>query len=239
MNVYFFRKLGIAFLGLLVLVPTSKAVVVSTSGEGVPATPLTKISVPYPITAQYLVTGYAEVLFVVDEWGIPGDFVVLKETHPAFSQATIQTIQKVIYEPARVGDEAVSSLVVLKNHFYFEGVALDLAAGEQLPTKSELEQTAPVRVHSLNELDRWLTPIQKVPPEYPQTLLDPLIVGGVLIEFYVDKHGSVKAPMVLSTSHELFSRSALRAIRQWKFQTPLFAGKPETVIARQQFNFGN
>lgn len=237
MNVYLYGKLGIALLCLSVFAPTSQAVEVSIAGEGVPATPLKEISVPFPLLGRHLVFGYAEVLFVVDEQGAPAEFVVLKETHPAFGDAIIQSIRKVKFEPARVNDEIVSSRVIFRNYFHFVGGAAIRHATEKVPSKSELEQTATTMVHALEELDQPLTAVEKVAPEYPAALLEAALGGGVLVEFYVAEDGSVKAPAIISSSHEMFSESALGAVRNWKFNPPLISGKPVTVVARQQLSF--
>ena len=237
MNVYHYGKLGIALLCLSLSIPSSQAVEVSISGEGIPATPLEEISVPFPLMGRHLVFGYAEILFVVDAQGVPGDFVVLKETSPAFSKAMIQTIRKAKFEPARVNDEIVSSRVIYKNYFHFVGGAAIRHGTEKVASKSDLEQSAAIMVHALEELDLPLTAVEKVAPEYPEVLLEAALGGGVLVEFYVAEDGSVKAPAVISSSHEMFSESALGAIRNWKFNPPLISGKPVTVVARQQLSF--
>lgn len=174
---------------------------------------------------------------MVDEQGIPRDFVVLKETHPAFGQAIIRTIRRVTYEPAVVNGEIVRSRVTFRNHFHFVGGAAMRHATEKWPSKSELPEMATARVHSVNELDQPLTAVEKAAPKYPEALLEISLVGGVLVEFYVAEDGSVKAPTIISSSHQMLSESALRAIGNWKFNSPRISGKPVTVVARQQFSF--
>ena len=237
MNTHPYGKLGIALLCLTVFVPASQAVEVSARGEAVPATPLEEISVPFPLLGRQLVFGYAEVLFVVDEQGVPGDFVVLKDTNPAFSLAVIQAIRKVTYEPARVNDEAVPSRVIFRNHFHFQGGAALRHATEKVPSKSELAESATVRVHAVEELDQPLTAIEDVALEYPETLLDSSPGGEVLVEFYVAEDGTVRAPAIISSSHELLSESVLEAIGSRKFDTPRISGKPVTVVARRKISF--
>lgn len=233
------RKLGLALLCLSVFVPALATVEVSVTGEWIPPTPQTEISVPFPFMARHLGKGYAEVLFVVDKQGIPGDFVILKDTNPVFSQAIINTISKVRYEPAMVNGEAVPSRVIFKDYFHFQlGAAVVHATDKRPSSTSDLEQMATDRVHSPDELDQPLTAVEKTAPEYPEALLEISLGGGVLVEFYVAKDGSVKAPIVISSSHEMFSESALRAMGNWKFNAPKISGKPVTVVARQQFSFG-
>jgi TonB family protein len=237
MKVCLYAKLGIALLCVSVIVPTSQAVEVSISGAGVPATPLKEISVPFPLMGRQLVFGYAEVLFVVDKQGDTSDFVVLKETNPLFSEAIIQTIRHAEFEPARVNDEIVSSRVIYRNKFHFVGGAAIRHGTEKVPSRSELEQTATPMVHAVEELDQPLNAVETVAPEYPAELLEAALAGGVLVEYYVAEDGSVKAPAIISSSHDMLSESALGAIRNWKFDPPLISGEPVTVVAHQQFSF--
>ena len=237
MNAHPYGKFGIALLCLTVFVPASQAVEVNILGEGIPATPLQEISVPFPLLGRQMVFGYAEVLFVVDARGVPGDFVVLKETNPVFSDAIIRTIRKAKFEPARVSDEVVSSRVIYRNYFHFVGGAAIRHGTEKVPSKSEMADTATVRVHDPAELDQPLTVVEQVAPAYPEALLEAALGGGVLVEFYVAEDGSVKAPLVISSSHEMLSESALAAIRNWKFNPPLISGKPVTVVTRRKISF--
>jgi TonB family protein len=237
MNVHLYGKLGMALLCLTVFVPASQSVEVSTPGEAVPATPLEEISVPFPLLGRHLVFGYAEVLFVVDEWGVPGDFVVLKDTNPVFSLAVIQTIRGVTYEPVRVNDKAIPSRVIFQNHFYFQGGAALRHATEKVPTKKELAQTATVRVHAVEELDQPLEAIDKVALEYPEALLESSPGGGVLVEFYVAEDGTVRAPAIISSSHAMLSELVLEAIGKRRFNSPRVSGKPVTVVTQQKFSF--
>lgn len=222
----------------VIFAATARAMEVTVQGEGIPPVLLEEILIPYPYIARNEVYGYAEVLFVVDEQGVPRDFVVLRDTNPAFSRAIIWAIEDVRYEPAKINGVAVPARMIFKNHFHYRGQAALLGPEETLPDRKEIVAQAVDRVRSLDELDAPLTAVEKVAPSYPESLQDEALAGGVMVEFYVSPEGTVKAPMEVTTSHPAFSAAALEAIRAWRFEPPRVNGKPVTTVARQPFSFG-
>lgn len=59
----------------------------------------------------------------------------------------------------------------------------------------------------------------------------------VLISMTVTKLGRVVNPVVLRSDDPLFNESALRAIRQWKFEAGKRRGKPDDFRVRQPITF--
>lgn len=231
-----------AGLGLLLamgLSSVSQAMEVTVQGEGIPPVPKEEILIPYPYVARHQVYGFAEVLFMVDEQGVPGDFVVLRDTNPAFSRAIVEAVSNTRYEPAVVNGEPTAARVHFRNHFHFLGQAALLGPEETLPNREELEASAKSYVYDIEMLDRPLDVVNRVMPVYPETLKDEPVAGTVMVEFYVTKDGQVKAPAVISGSHPLLDKAALEAIRGWTFSPPLVDGKPVTAVARQPFRFGD
>jgi TonB family protein len=199
--------------------------------------PLKPIDVPFPWFATSEVSGYAEVLFEVDEGGNPRDFVILKATHRAFSIAIISSIKETRFQPAMQNGRPISVRVIHKNHFISDRqVAVRKIGDKSRPYRVD-EQTVDSLVFGQHELDNPISRIETTTPNYPDDLKKSNQAGGVLIEFFIDKLGSVRAPVVISSSHEVLSKSALEAIRQWKFSPPIRKGEPVTARARQQFNF--
>ena len=81
-------------------------------------------------------------------------------------------------------------------------------------------------------LARELTPLVRVPPEYPMKALADEIEGFVMLRFIVTETGSVEDPEVLrSDPPRIFDRAALRAVLRWKFQPQIRDGKPARVVA--------
>ncbi len=85
---------------------------------------------------------------------------------------------------------------------------------------------------------RELTPLVKVPPEYPQRAMAKDIEGYVVLRFVVTETGSVEAPEILHAEPEgYFESAARRAVLRWKYQPQFRDGKPIRVISITRVNF--
>lgn len=64
-----------------------------------------------------------------------------------------------------------------------------------------------------------LTPVFRVKPSYPRRALRMNIEGWVKLEFTITKDGSVKEiKIVAATPPKVFEKSAIKALKQWRFQ---------------------
>ena len=72
--------------------------------------------------------------------------------------------------------------------------------------------------------DSDTVPLVRVPPQYPIRAAQRGIEGWVTIEFTISKNGTVKNPVVVDSSSAMFHRSALRAIRKWKYNPKIEDG---------------
>ena len=85
---------------------------------------------------------------------------------------------------------------------------------------------------------RELTPLVKVPPEYPQRAMSRDIEGYVVLRFVVTETGSVEEPEILHAEPEgYFESAARRAVLRWKYQPQFRDGKPIRVISITRVNF--
>ncbi len=91
--------------------------------------------------------------------------------------------------------------------------------------------------------DTDVVPIVRVQPQYPLRASERGIEGWVEVEFTISKLGTVKDPFVLN-SHpsSIFDRSALKAIRKWKYNPKIEDGEPMErpgVQVRLKFDLSN
>jgi protein TonB len=85
---------------------------------------------------------------------------------------------------------------------------------------------------------RELTPLVKVPPEYPQRAMAKDIEGYVVLRFVVTETGTVEEPEILHAEPEgYFESAAKRAVLRWKYQPQFRDGKPIRVISITRVNF--
>ena len=74
--------------------------------------------------------------------------------------------------------------------------------------------SAPRRAGELAFIPKAINP--KTPP-YPETLEDEGVEGSVTLELLISKEGKVLKAKVIKSDHELFSESALRTVKNYKF----------------------
>jgi protein TonB len=91
--------------------------------------------------------------------------------------------------------------------------------------------------------DTDIIPIVRVTPQYPLRASERGIEGWVEVEFTISMLGTVKDPFVLN-SHpsSIFDRSALKAIRKWKYNPKIEDGEPVErpgVKVRLKFDLSN
>ena len=85
---------------------------------------------------------------------------------------------------------------------------------------------------------RELTPLVRVPPEYPVGALAKRIEGFVIVRFIVTESGSVRDPEVLRAEPpRIFDRAALRAVSRFKYQPQFVDGVPVEVTTYTKLNF--
>lgn len=78
-----------------------------------------------------------------------------------------------------------------------------------------------------------------VKPRYPESLRSAGIDGRVLVQFTVDTLGRVEMPTVkvLSSTHDLFARSVIDALRGFRFAPAEVAGHRVPALAEMPFEF--
>ncbi len=74
--------------------------------------------------------------------------------------------------------------------------------------------------------------IKKVLPHYPVEMAKAGIEGFVVIEGLVDTHGDYVALSIVEASNEDFGKSAIKALKKWKFDPARQNGEPVMRIAR-------
>jgi len=78
--------------------------------------------------------------------------------------------------------------------------------------------------------------IYKPSPEYPPLAKMARIQGTVRLEAIIAKDGTIQDLKVLS-GHPLLVKSALDAVKQWRYQPTLLNGEPVEVVTEIDVNF--
>ncbi|WP_064087225.1 energy transducer TonB [Eikenella corrodens] len=79
--------------------------------------------------------------------------------------------------------------------------------------------------------------VHSVQPVYPPQLEEEGISGHARMQMRIDTRGSVSEAQVLSATHPLFARSAVRAVSQYRFTPAKQNGRPVESAFTQTFRF--
>ena len=104
--------------------------------------------------------------------------------------------------------------------------------------ESSAAQAQPAAGPDLAALAAQLQRTRYTPPEYPDRALNDRIAGSVTVEYVVDKKGYTKNVRVLESSPPgIFDRSAMDAIRRWRYRPAQYNGQPVEVPVRTHIVF--
>lgn len=78
---------------------------------------------------------------------------------------------------------------------------------------------------SLAEMAQKPMPISQPQPIFPLDMRGKKIEGVVTLKFIVDETGAVKSPKIDTSSHPSFNQPALDALKKWKYEPAVRAGK--------------
>lgn len=88
------------------------------------------------------------------------------------------------------------------------------------------------------ELDAPPSPVHKMPPTYPSSLLSRGIGGRVVVQCVVGTDGGVVSTRIESSSgHSELDKAAINAVKRWKFKPGTRSGKKVKATCNVPFNF--
>lgn len=88
------------------------------------------------------------------------------------------------------------------------------------------------------DLDSPPTPVNKLPPTYPSSLLSKGVGGRVLVTCMVDAEGRVTGTSIKQSSgHPELDKAAISAVNKWKFKPATKGGRKIKASCVVPFNF--
>ena len=90
---------------------------------------------------------------------------------------------------------------------------------------------------SAADIDQQPRVMMQTSPVYPSELRGKKLEGEVMLIFIVDDAGRVTSPKVEKSTHQAFEKPALDAVKQWKFEPGLKAGKRVSTRMRCPVKF--
>lgn len=182
------------------------------------------------------VEGEVKITFVVGPDGRVLKTMVNSSPQPAFTRAVEAMLDTFEFTPASRGGKPGLALLSFVVRFDQSG---SLEAPVERETRTLLRTLAKKPEHfvKLSQLDAPPRPVSRRPPVFPSSLRTAVTDGSALIEFIIDREGTVHAPRILRASHEEFGYAAVQAAITWKFSAPKKDGKAVDAIVQQPFIF--
>lgn len=104
-------------------------------------------------------------------------------------------------------------------------------------TSFELSDNFEDMIFEISDLDEKPSPIVRIAPTYPPKLKRTGIQGKVWLVFVVGETGNITGARVMESDHPDFSKAALAAINQWKFEPGKRGGKAVRTRVRIPLSF--
>ena len=79
--------------------------------------------------------------------------------------------------------------------------------------------------------------VSEVEPEYPKSAREARIQGTVVVLMVVDRDGNVRDPRVVKGVNTELDRSALTAVKKWKFKPATRKGAPVAARVSVEVSF--
>ena len=190
----------------------------------------------FPVMAeeQGILLGLVNVAISWNGDGSPADVVVLRANDDTFGAAAREAALQWRRAPGPAGrDVAVYELKFMKFGVVVSRTnSVSARLAEQKATDPQ-----PLRIPTSGDLDAPLKPIAQPMPVFPAAAKGHWDQGTVVVEFYVDENGRVRAPAVREATSPEFADEALNALQQWQYETPRKNGQPAVMSERWSFQF--
>ena len=115
-----------------------------------------------------------------------------------------------------------------------DAVAGDFAMPNLTINKDEL---GGLDIFDINDLDKKPKSVKQVAPMYPMDATRRGLSGYVNAQFVIDQRGNVVSVKVISSSDQIFEKSTVDALRQWKFTPGEKNGRIVTTRAEVRIPF--
>lgn len=160
--------------------------------------------------------------FAVDPRGEPRYAQVVESSDSRFNAATLDAVQRLRFQPARLGGQPV---------WVWMEVPVEWAdPGESAPVMGDSEEGYEISaVTDLPRVRNTLAFQQALMREYPQGLRTAGVRGVVHVRFRVEPDGTISNPSVVRATERGFEEATLRVIRTLTFIPARLNGRPVRV----------
>jgi TonB family protein len=162
--------------------------------------------------------------------GTPADVVILSSSFPSFGEAA----QDAAWHWRRAAREPAVQTYGLS--FELNGVIV-VASKMLTDYAAEVRAERAPRAVQAEELDAELRALEQPMPTVSVAVSSRHETGRVVVEFFVDEAGRVRAPTIVHATADEFAEAALAAMSRWRYETPRRHGQPVVASMRWAFDF--
>ncbi len=238
------RSLGmVAFVSALIF-PTLAAGQPDQTGTAVPSgsVPCTISSqthavFPLRMIASGITWGAVQVILAVGADGQLTDILVAAFTQREFADEIRRVLSKSPFTPGMVDGKPVISILNLTYRFETSGVVAIQRIGPPDRAVETLGDEFEYRPHGIATIDQPPSGRKLDGPIYPKKWSDEGRTGEVTVDFYIDENGRTRMPFAVGAPDEYLASAAIIAVKNWRFETPRYHGRPALAHAQQTFTF--
>jgi TonB family protein len=227
-----FARVCLVVLGTLAV---SLPAVATTNEESMRVLHLKELVLPiYPdsVKQEGLTTGIVTAVIAHDASGQPTDVMVVDSTHPRFTAAVREAVNRWKFDPVTVG---APQAPLVRFYFISKGVVLLQSPGMRSSLTGDGFVAGTVSFPTFGSLDASPKAIEQPMPVFPAALRGRVAGGSATVRFYVDESGHARAAAVTEATSPEFADAAKAAVEQWRYEAPRQNGR--AVIAVENWNF--
>lgn len=173
---------------------------------------------------EHGVSGRVVVKILVDKQGTVVSATGV-EGNSALADSTLKAVKQWKFRPYILNNEPVEVETTVTVDFAQEAPYVRASKPHHGPLKLRISQgVAEGNV------------IHKVEPYYPQKAKEKHIQGDVILRFTIDEHGNV-VDLVVLQGDPILARSALDAVKQWKYRPYMLNGEPVQVETTAKISY--
>lgn len=166
-----------------------------------------------------------------DARGNPTDAVTLRASDPVFGEAACEAALKWRVDPAAT---AAGRYFAFK--FELSGVVVCIDKGASA-LAAEARADDALLVLDRSALDAEPKVLAQPMPETPAVPRGSFESGRVVVDFFVDQEGRVRAPRVTEATVPELIEPTLAKLRDWRYEVPLRRGRPTVYAETWAFQF--
>lgn len=227
--------------GVMSLWPSARAVPpesgdTSTAEQQMRIVQRVRPAFPARLARRGVTSGEVRLIVQVDASGALLDSLVVASTHLELTDTMDLVVSQWRFLPGAGAGEPRATMIDVAARFTRGGMTLDVHGVNDAPAWDR-EAFADFAREEY-ELDAPLKATREPTPVNPAMAGEEPMTGVARVAFYVDEHGRVRMPYIVSADDDRLGWAALAALRQTWYQVPQRRGKPVLTHVIRTFSFG-